>query len=138
GGRGKGGGIGVAKSPDEAADAAERMLTQGFKDMPVTRVLCEELVDIAAEFYCSITLDRGAGMFLAMMTAEGGVDIEQLADERPEAIRRAHVDPMLGMRAYLLRWLTGTLPDDARRPAEEILARMYGVLSDADATLVEI
>src|SRR5438132_13235935 len=67
GGRGKGGGIVVAKSPDEAAAAAERMLRDGFKDMPVTRVLCEELVDIASEFYCSITLDRGAGQFRAIV-----------------------------------------------------------------------
>src|SRR5438093_5550618 len=66
GGRGKGGGIVIAKSPDEAAAAAERMLADGFKDMPVTQVLCEELLDIAREFYCSITLDRGAGKFLAM------------------------------------------------------------------------
>ena len=138
GGRGKGGGIVVAKSPDEAAAAAERMLRDGFKDTPVTRVLCEELVDIAAEFYCSITLDRGAGKFLAMMTAEGGVDIEQLASERPDAIRRTHVDPMLGVHGYQLRWLTGTLPEDARKPAMDIIAKMYEVLAAADATLVEI
>src|SRR5438093_4991571 len=128
GGRGKGGGIVVAKTPDEAAAAAERMLRDGFKDMPVTRVLCEELVDIAAEFYCSITLDRGAGKFLAMMTAEGGVDIEQLASERPDAIRRTHVDPMLGVHGYQLRWLTSTLPESAREPAMDILHHMYEVL----------
>jgi len=138
GGRGKGGGIVVAKSPAEAADAAERMLRDGFKDMPVTSVLCEELVDIANEFYCSITLDRGTGAFLAMMTAEGGMDIEQLAAERPDAIRRTHIDPMLGVHAYHLRWLTGTLPESAREPAMEILKRMYEVLGAADATLVEI
>jgi succinyl-CoA synthetase beta subunit len=101
-------------------------------------VLCEELVDIAAEFYAAITLDRGAGKFLAMVTAEGGVDIEQLADERPQAIRRAHIDPLLGIRAYGLRWLTGTLPGEARKPSMEILAKMYDVLRAADATLVEV
>src|SRR5438445_6260240 len=138
GGRGKGGGIVVARSPEEAAEAANRMLSQGFRDMPVTRVLCEELVDIGAEYYCSITLDRGAGKFLAMMTAEGGVDIEQLAEERPDAIRRAHVNALLGVHAYQLRWLTGTLPQDARAAAVEVLSRMYEVLRAADATLVEV
>jgi succinyl-CoA synthetase beta subunit len=138
GGRGKGGGIVVAKSPDQAADAAARMLRDGFKDMPVTSVLCEELVEIANEFYCSITLDRGVGKFLAMMTAEGGMDIEQLAAERPDAIRRTHIDPMLGVHAYHLRWLTGTLPESAREPAMGILKQMYEVLGAADATLVEI
>src|SRR5919204_1557425 len=78
GGRGKGGGIVVAKSPDEAGQAAERMLAEGFKGMPVTRVLCEELVDVADEFYAAITLDRSTGTFLAMVTAEGGMDIEQV------------------------------------------------------------
>jgi succinyl-CoA synthetase beta subunit len=138
GGRGKGGGIVVAKTPQEAAEAADRMLAQGFKDMPVTRVLCEELVDIAEEYYCAITLDRGAGTFLAMVTAEGGMDIEQLADERPDAIRRVHIDPMLGVHGYQLRWLTGTLPEDARKPAMEIMRKAYEVLGAADATLVEI
>ena len=138
GGRGKGGGIVVAKSPEEAAGAAERMLSEGFKDMPVTRVLCEELVDIAGESYAAITLDRGVGKFLAMVTAEGGVDIEQLAQERPEAIRRVHIDPLIGMHGYQLRWLAGTLPKEAREEASEILRRMYEVLRAADATLVEV
>ena len=65
----------------------------------VDRVLVEELLPIAREFYTSILLDRSAGDYLAMMTAEGGIDIETLARERPEALRRVHVDPMLGMRA---------------------------------------
>jgi len=138
GGRGKGGGIVVARSPDEAAAAAERMLSEGFKGTPVTRVLCEELVDVAHEFYCAITLDRSTGTFLAMITAEGGMDIEQLADERPDAIRRAHVDPMLGVHGYQLRWLAGTLPAEAREPAMEILRKIYEVLRAADGTLVEV
>src|SRR5205807_7803838 len=121
GGRVKGGGIVVAKSPEEAADAADRMLREGSKGMAVTRVLCEELVEIAAELYAAITLDRGAGRFLAMVTVEGGMDIEQLAEERPDAIRRVHVDPLLGLHQYSLRWLTGTLPEDAREPAAGIL-----------------
>jgi succinyl-CoA synthetase beta subunit len=138
GGRGKGGGIALAKSPDEAAAAAERMLGTEFKGFPVTQVLCEELVDIAAEFYAAITLDRSAGRFLAMVTVEGGVDIELLAEERPAAIRRAHLDPLLGMVPYQLRWLTGTLPAEARLPAGELITKMYGVLRAEDASLVEV
>ena len=138
GGRGKGGGIVVAASPDEAAEAAARMLGGDFKGFPVSRVLCEELVDIGQEYYAAVTLDRGVGRFLAMVTAEGGMDIEQLADERPAAIRRVHVDPLLGIRGYQLRWLTGTLPPETRQPAGEILTSMYALLVAADATLVEV
>jgi succinyl-CoA synthetase beta subunit len=138
GGRGKGGGIVVARTPDEAAQAADRMLGDDFKGFPVSRVLCEELVDIGQEFYAAITLDRGVGRFLAMVTAEGGMDIEQLAEERPAAIRRAHVDPLLGIRGYQLRWLTGTLPPEAGQPTGEILSSMYELLAAADATLVEV
>jgi succinyl-CoA synthetase beta subunit len=138
GGRGKGGGIVVANSPDEAERAARRMFDEGFKGMPVNRVLCEERLDIADEFYAAITLDRSVGSFLAMVTAEGGVDIEQVAEENPEALRRAHIDPLLGMRSYQVRWLTGTLPERAQKPTAEILASAYEVLRAADATLVEI
>src|SRR5262245_7495015 len=98
GGRGKGGGIVVASSPDEAESAASRMLTDGFGGMPVTRVLLEELVDIAGEYYCAITLDRSAGTYLGMVSSEGGVDIEDVARTTPEAIRRTHIDPIVGIR----------------------------------------
>jgi succinyl-CoA synthetase beta subunit len=138
GGRGKGGGIVVARTPEEAEAAARRMLEQGFKDLPVSRVLCEELVDIAQEFYAAITLDRGAGRYLAMVTSEGGMDIEQVAAEKPGALRRTQIDPLLSLRPYQLRWLTGPLPEDAREGAGEILAKMYELLVAADATLVEV
>src|SRR5919198_10589 len=127
GGRGKGGGIVVTTSPEEAEQAARKMFDEGFKGMPVTRVLCEELAEIVAEFYTAITLDRTAGSFLAMVTAEGGMDIEQVAEEKPEALRRAHIDPLLGIRSYQLRWLTGTLPPNARKRAAEILTKGYEV-----------
>jgi succinyl-CoA synthetase beta subunit len=138
GGRGKGGGIVVARSPDEAEEAARRMLEDGFKGMPVTRVLCEETVDIAGEFYAAIALDRGSGGFLAMVTGEGGMDIEQVAHEKPEALRRARIDPLVGPLPHHLRWLAGVLPVDVRQPAGEILARMWELLVEADATLVEV
>lgn len=138
GGRGKGGGVVLVDSPERAAEEAERMLRDGFKDMTVNRVLVEELLPIAKEFYTSFVLDRSTGDHLAMMTAEGGVDIEELARTRPEAIRRAHVDPMLGLRMYHVRELTGTLPLEAREGAGDILGKLYSILGEQDATLVEV
>jgi succinyl-CoA synthetase beta subunit len=138
GGRGKGGGVQLCRSPAEAVAAAGRMLGSEFKGHPVTRVLVEELLPIAQEFYTSMLLDRAEGDYLALMTAEGGVDIETLASERPEAIRRLHVDPMLGLRAYHVRELVGTLPPEAREGAGEILAKTFVILRELDATMVEI
>jgi succinyl-CoA synthetase beta subunit len=138
GGRGKGGGVVLVDSPERAAEEAGRMLREGFKQMPVNRVLVEELLPIAREFYTSILLDRAVGRYLAMMTAEGGVDIEDLARTRPEAIRRLHVDPNLGLRPFQVRQLVGTLPEDAREAAGDVLAKMFRVLTEFDATLVEV
>ncbi len=86
------------------------MLGSDFKGHQVTQVLCEELLPIAQEFYTSIVLDRSTGDHLAMMTAEGGMDIEELARTRPEALRRVHVDAMLGLRAFHVRELVGNAP----------------------------
>jgi succinyl-CoA synthetase beta subunit len=138
GGRGKGGGVVVVDSPERAAAEADRMLRDGFKDMPVTRVLVEQVLSIAREFYTSFLLDRSTGRYLAMMTAEGGVDIEELARTRPEALRRIHVDPNLGLRTYHVRELAGVLPPEARDGAGEVLRKAFRLLTELDATLVEI
>jgi len=138
GGRGKGGGVVVVDSPERAAAEADRMLGAGFKDMAVTRVLVEQALPIAREFYTSFLLDRSTGRYLAMMTAEGGVDIEELARTRPDAIRRVHIDPNLGLRTYHVRELVSVLPADAREGAGEILRKAFRLLTELDATLVEI
>ena len=138
GGRGKGGGIVLAGSPDDAEAAAERMLEGGFEGAPVTRVLLERLVHVAGEFYCAITLDRSVGRFLAMVSSEGGVDIEEVARSHPKAIRRRHVDPLLGLRGYQVRYLSGHLPEAARAGTAALLPRLYEVLTGSDATLVEV
>jgi succinyl-CoA synthetase beta subunit len=138
GGRGKGGGVVLVDSSERAAEEAGRMLGSDFKGHVVTRVLVEELLPIAREFYTSFLLDRSSGDYLALMTAEGGVDIETLAAERPDAIRRVHVDPMLGLRMFHLRELTGTLPADAREGAADVLRKLYFLLREQDATLVEV
>jgi len=100
GGRGKGGGVALVHSPEEAAAEARRMLDEGFKGTKVTRVLVERLVDIASQYYAAISLDRSAGKYLAMVSNEGGVDIEEVARTNPDAIRRLHVDAVLGLRTY--------------------------------------
>jgi succinyl-CoA synthetase beta subunit len=138
GGRGKGGGVVVVDSPERAAAEADRMIREGFKDMPVTRVLVEQVLPIGLEFYTSLLLDRSTGRYLAMMTAEGGVDIEELARTRPDAIRRVHVDPNLGLRTYHVRELVSVLPANAREGAGEILRKAFRLLTELDATLVEI
>jgi len=138
GGRGKGGGVALCRSAAEARDAAARMLGSDFKGHAVTRVLVEELLPIAHEFYTSVLLDRSVGTYLWMLTAEGGMDIETLARERPEALRCVHVDPGLGLRPWHLRELVGVLPADARDGAAEVLRAMWSVVQEADATLVEI
>jgi succinyl-CoA synthetase beta subunit len=138
GGRGKGGGVVVVDSPERAAEEATRMLGSDFKGEEVTRVLCEELLPISHEFYTSILLDRSSGDYLAMMTAEGGIDIEELARTRPEALRRVHIDAMLGLRSFHVRELTGTLPQQACEGADDILRNLFRLLLERDCTLVEI
>jgi succinyl-CoA synthetase beta subunit len=138
GGRGKGGGIVLAQTPREAETAARKMLEDGFQGMPVTRVLLERLVDIDREFYMAITLDRTEQRYAAMTSSEGGVDIEEIAETHPEAIRRAGIDPLLGFKQYQVRRLVGGFPEEAREGAAALLATMYDVLIDTDATLVEV
>jgi len=138
GGRGKGGGIVLTADPAEAFEAARRLLEEGFNGLPVTRVLVEQLVDIAGEFYCAITLDRSAGTYLAMVSNEGGVDIEEISRSSPTAIRRAHVDPLVGLRSYTVRYLTGHLPMEARAGTAALLPKLWEALVASDATLVEV
>jgi succinyl-CoA synthetase beta subunit len=138
GGRGKGGGIVLARTPDEAERAARKMLDDGFLGMRVTRVLLERLVDIDREFYMAITLDRSEKRYVAMTSSEGGVDIEEVAATQPEAIRKASIDPLLGMRPYQSRRLVGDFPEEARDGAAALLDHLYQVLIENDATLVEV
>jgi succinyl-CoA synthetase beta subunit len=138
GGRGKGGGIALVESPEDAEAAAKRILSEGFGGTPVTRVLVERLVEIAEQYYAAITLDRSSQRYLAMVSSEGGVDIEELARNKPQAIRRTEVDPLLGLRSYQIRYLAGHLSHQARDGAATILGKMYEVLTSVDATLVEI
>jgi succinyl-CoA synthetase beta subunit len=138
GGRGKGGGIALVDGAEEAAAAAEKILTGGFGGTPVTRVLVERLVDIADQFYAAITLDRSTKRYLAMVSSEGGVDIEEVARTHPAAIRRSRIDPILGLKDFQVRYLVGHLPAEAREGSAAVLRHMYELLIASDATLVEI
>jgi succinyl-CoA synthetase beta subunit len=138
GGRGKGGGIAFVSTPEHAGAQARRILEGGFKDMEVTCVLVESLVDLAEEYYVAITLDRASRRCLAMVSSEGGVDIEETARTNPSAIRRAGVDPLLGLKPYQVRYLVGHLPGAARPGAAELLPKLWDVLTTNDATLVEV
>jgi succinyl-CoA synthetase beta subunit len=138
GGRGKGGGIVLAKTPEEAEAAAYRMFREGFKDMPVTRVLLEKLVDIKHELYMAITLDRSEKRYVAMTSSEGGVDIEEVADTKPEAIRKASIDPLLGLKPFHTSRLVGGFPQEAREGAATLIGQLYDMLLANDATLVEV
>ena len=138
GGRGKAGGIALVQSAEEAEEAATRIFTDGFRGEKVTRVLVERLVDIAAQFYAAITLDRGAGKYLAMVSNQGGMDIEEIARTMPEAIRRTHIDPVLGLKDFQVRYLVGHMPAEAREGSADVMRKLYEVLTASDATLVEV
>ncbi|HCO03587.1 MAG TPA: succinate--CoA ligase subunit beta, partial [Actinobacteria bacterium] len=138
GGRGKAGGIALVSSPDEAEEAARKMLEDGFQGTKVTRVLVERLVDIDRQFYVALTLDRRSKRYLAMVSADGGMDIEEVARTKPEAIRRSTIDPVLGLKDYQARFLVGHLPPEAREGTADILRRTWKLLVASDATLVEI
>ena len=138
GGRGKAGGIALVGSSEEAEQAAKRILTEGFRGTPVTRVLVERLVEIAEQFYAAVTLDRTTGRYLAMVSNSGGMDIEEIARSNPDAIRRSQIDPVLGLKDYRVRFLVGHLPLEAREGTADVVRKMYRIVESADATLVEI
>ena len=140
GGRGKAGGVKIAKSPDEAAERASEILGLDIKGHEVKTVMVTEGADIAEEYYFSLLLDRANRQYLAMCSREGGMDIETLAVERPEALARIPVDPTVGHRR-------GQGERDRRggrfrrgrpRPARRVLQALGKVYESEDATLVEV
>jgi succinyl-CoA synthetase beta subunit len=140
GGRGKAGGIQLADNPAEARRQAERILGMDIRGHTVRRVLVEQASDIAAEYYVAILHDRASKGFLAMASAEGGVEIEQVAEENPEAIVRVPVNPLVGLRSYHINQLVygAGFDERARKGAAELLARLYEVFVAADCMLVEV
>ena len=140
GGRGKAGGIKVAATPDDAFAAAQQILGMDIKGLTVKKVLVEEGAQIDREFYLGIVQDRAAQSPVLMASAEGGVEIEEVARTNPEAIHKAWADPFLGLHNYqaydLARKLTAD-PKEARVIAG-ILLKLFKVFIEQDASLAEI
>jgi len=140
GGRGKAGGIKVADSPQEARAVADQILGMDIKGHVVKRVLVERAGGIKEEYYLSFLVDRSERKFLGMMSAEGGVEIEQVAEENPDAIARVHVDPTIGISDFHARRLVfgAKLNPEARKGAIAMIPKLYRAFVELDASLVEV
>jgi succinyl-CoA synthetase beta subunit len=140
GGRGKAGGVKLASSPEEAEEKAGRILGMDIKGHIVHSVLVAEDINIAQEYYLSFLLDRADRTFLAMCSVEGGVEIEEVARTKPEALARIPISPLTGVdptkAAEII--MAGGLPPEARDGAVALAERMWAVFTDEDATLVEV
>ncbi|MCP3854749.1 MAG: ADP-forming succinate--CoA ligase subunit beta [Actinomycetia bacterium] len=140
GGRGKAGGVKFAASVDDVREHATNILGLDIKGHIVGRVWIEKASDIAEEYYASFTLDRSAKKHLGMLSAEGGVEIEQVAEDNPDAIAKIWVDPVDGLtEAACRQWVAAAnLPDAAVEGTVAILQKLYTAYVEGDADLVEI
>lgn len=140
GGRGKAGGVKLAHSPEETASVAEAILGMDIKGHTVKRVMIAEGADIAEEYYFSILLDRAGRQHLAMCSKEGGMDIETLAKERPEALAKVPLDASVGIDAAKAEQILTTAGFAAaeQAPLVDALVKLWEVYSSEDATLVEV
>jgi succinyl-CoA synthetase beta subunit len=141
GGRGKAGGVRLAVGPDEAEQTAREILGLDIRGHVVRRLWIERASEIAKEYYLSVTFDRGARAPLLMFTTRGGVDIEQVAAETPEALVRVHVDPLEGYRAHHGRRLVhgaGVVDPGEQRQIAAIVEQLYRCFSGSDAMLCEV
>ncbi|HEY8625784.1 MAG TPA: ADP-forming succinate--CoA ligase subunit beta [Solirubrobacteraceae bacterium] len=140
GGRGKAGGIKVAQNRDEARQHAQAILGMDIRGLTVHELWIEEASDIAAEYYASVIFDRSAKAPLVMLSTKGGMDIEEVADEDPDSIARLHVDPLLGFQDFHGRRLAyeAGVAADVVRPVGAMLAKLYDVFIEEEATLVEV
>ena len=140
GGRGKAGGVKLGGSENEIRHHAEAILGMDIKGFTVDRVLVSEAVDIAAEYYVSILVDRKSKCPMMMLSRSGGMDIEQVARETPEKIEKIIIDPVLGMTDFMARQAAFKLFDDMAqvKQATKIFQNLYRLFVEKDASLVEI
>lgn len=140
GGRGKAGGIKLAKSPEEAGKLAAKILNMEIKGLPVRKVLVDEAADIKSEIYLAITNDRAARKPLFMASAAGGIDIEEVAAKTPEKIIKVHIDPMMGLQNYqILNLALGIeLPRNLWPEFTRVAMGLWKAFKANDATLTEI
>jgi succinyl-CoA synthetase beta subunit len=140
GGRGKAGGVKLARTPEEAGERASDILRLTIKDLPVRRVMVTQGADIAEEYYFSVLLDRANRTYLAMASREGGMEIEELAVERPQALARIPVDAITGIddaKAGVIVDAAG-FSDDLKPHIVDVIKKLWDVFSAEDATLVEV
>ena len=140
GGRGKAGGVKLAKDPEEAEQLATQILAMEIKGLPVRKVLVDEAATIDKEIYFSITNDRAARKPVMIASAAGGMEIEEVAAKTPEKILKLHIDPLLGLRDYQARDLAASidLPRDYWKDFGKIAMGLWRVYTETDASLAEI
>ncbi|KPJ87165.1 MAG: hypothetical protein AMS17_09315 [Spirochaetes bacterium DG_61] len=139
GGRGKAGGIRFARSPEEARKAAQDILSMKIKSIPVTKVLIMKAVEIKKEYYMSLTLDRSLKRIVLIASAEGGVDIEELAAHSPSKIHLLQIDPQRGIEEKKLKdFLKDILEREVEKQALKGVTGMYRLFMEKDCSLVEI
>ena len=140
GGRGKAGGVKLAKSPEEARDVAEKILRLTIKDLPVQKVLVTPAADIDTEAYVGVIVDRASKRAVFMVSPAGGIDIEEVAASTPEKIMRHPVDPRYGLQPYEAMEMGFFLYDDVKkaRAAAKIMQQLYAAFVKSGASLAEI
>ncbi|QTG82351.1 ADP-forming succinate--CoA ligase subunit beta [Arthrobacter crystallopoietes] len=140
GGRGKAGGVKVAKTPDEAFEYATNILGMDIKGHTVNKVMIAQGADIAEEYYFSVLLDRANRNYLAMCSVEGGMEIEQLAVERPDALAKIAVDPAVGIDQAKADEIVAAagFAEELRGKVAETIIKLWDVFIKEDATLVEV
>lgn len=141
GGRGKAGGVKLARSAQEAFERAQEILGMDIKGHTVHKVLISDGADIEQEFYFSVLLDRAQRAYLAMCSREGGMDIETLAKERPEALAKVTVDPLAGIDAAKAAEIVAAAGFEPGKVADDVagvILKLWEVFTGEDATLVEV
>ncbi len=140
GGRGKAGGIKLARSPEEARAHAEKIFQLQIKGERVRKVLVTKAVEIEREFYLSITIDRAAKKPVVIFSPEGGIEIEELARAHPEKIVKFHIDPLIGLQSYQVRTALyqASMEPTLLKPLNDIFFKLYQAFTQYRANLVEI
>ena len=141
GGRGKAGGIKLADGPEDVESNAEAILGLDIRGHVVRKLWIERASDIAKEYYLSVTFDRGVKKALYMLTTEGGIEIEEVAEQSPDALARLHVDPLEGFQPYQARRLiygAGITDPEEQKQILGILGKLYDCFVETDAMLCEI
>jgi succinyl-CoA synthetase beta subunit len=140
GGRGKAGGVKLAGTPEEARQHASKILGMRIKGLTVDKVLVTPAEDIASEAYVGVLMDRKAQAPTFMVSSEGGVDIEEVAANRPEAIRKLTVDPRYGLLPHQALWLANALYEDPAitKQAAKVIGQLYRAFVDSGASMAEI